>query len=93
MLSSGAFAQTEWKDLVVNGNMEGEQNPKWSSFWCHDWRKGLGDFDPDSEQQYDNGDPEKSQPAQNVVFDLSGRRVQQATKGLYIINGKKYVVK
>ena len=50
LLSSGAFAQTEWKDLVVNGNMEGEQNPKWSSFWCHDWRKGLGDFDPDSEQ-------------------------------------------
>jgi len=35
----------------------------------------------------------KSQPAQNVVFDLSGRRVQQATKGLYIINGKKYAVK
>lgn len=61
LLSSGAFAQTEWKDLVVNGNMEGEQNPKWSSFWCHDWRKGLGDFDPDSEQQYDNGDPENGQ--------------------------------
>ena len=61
LLSSGAFAQTEWKDLVVNGNMEGEQDPKWSSFWCHDWRRGLGDFDPDSEQQYDGGDPENGQ--------------------------------
>lgn len=27
------------------------------------------------------------------VFDLSGRRVQRATKGIYIINGKKVLVK
>lgn len=27
------------------------------------------------------------------VYDLSGRRVQHATKGLYIINGKKVIVK
>ena len=61
MLSSGAFAQGEWTDLVVNGDMEGQQDPKWSSFWCHDWRRGLGDFDPDSNQQYDNDDPENGQ--------------------------------
>ena len=29
----------------------------------------------------------------NAVFDLSGRRVGKATKGLYIVNGKKYLVK
>lgn len=29
----------------------------------------------------------------NVIYDLSGRRVQQATKGLYIVNGKKVLVK
>ena len=28
-----------------------------------------------------------------VVFDLSGRRVQQPTKGLYIVNGKKVFIK
>ncbi len=28
-----------------------------------------------------------------VIFDLSGRRVQKAQKGLYIINGKKVLVK
>lgn len=28
-----------------------------------------------------------------VIYDLSGRRVQNPGKGLYIINGKKYVVK
>lgn len=27
------------------------------------------------------------------VYDLSGRRVQRATRGLYIINGKKVIVK
>lgn len=33
------------------------------------------------------------QKAQNVIFDLSGRRVLVAKKGLYIINGKKVLVK
>jgi len=61
LLSSGAFAQSEWVNLVVNGNMEGEQDAKWSSFWCHDWRRGLGDFDPESGQKYDNDDPENGQ--------------------------------
>ena len=52
LLSSGAFAQSDWKDLVVNGNMEGPADPLWSSFWCHDWREGV-EFDPESGQQYD----------------------------------------
>lgn len=52
LLSSGAFAQSDWKDLVVNGNMEGAADPLWSSFWCHDWREGV-EFDPESGQQYD----------------------------------------
>jgi hypothetical protein len=29
----------------------------------------------------------------NAVFDLQGRRVAQPTKGLYIVNGKKIVIK
>ncbi|MCR4603465.1 MAG: hypothetical protein K5683_08055 [Prevotella sp.] len=41
LLSSGAFAQAEWQDLVVNGNMEGEQNPEWSCFWTHDFPEGT----------------------------------------------------
>lgn len=32
-------------------------------------------------------------PAQEVIYDLSGRRVQKAVKGVYIINGKKVLVK
>ncbi|MBR5036833.1 MAG: hypothetical protein IKX69_06570 [Prevotella sp.] len=52
LLSSGAFAQSTWKDLVINGDMEGAADPLWSSFWCHDWREGV-EFDPASNQQYD----------------------------------------
>ena len=29
----------------------------------------------------------------NEVYDLSGRRVVQPTKGLYIVNGKKVIIK
>ena len=54
LLSSGAFAQSDWKDLVVNGDMEGAADPLWSSFWCHDYRKDV-EFDPASGQQYDGG--------------------------------------
>ena len=53
LLSSGAFAPGKWNNLVVNGNMEGEQDPMWSSFWCHDWRQGV-EFAEGSGQQYDD---------------------------------------
>ena len=52
-MALSSFGQEKWTDLVVNGDMEGNADPKWSSFWCHDWREGLSDFDPDSEQAYD----------------------------------------
>ena len=56
MLSTGAFAQTEWQNLVVNGNMEGAADPMWSSFWCHDWRQGV-EFDEASGQSYADPSP------------------------------------
>ena len=34
---------------------------------------------------------DNSQAIDNAVFDLSGRRVSKATKGIYIVNGKKVV--
>ena len=33
------------------------------------------------------------QPTDNTIFDLSGRRVSKPVRGLYIIDGKKVVVK
>jgi hypothetical protein len=43
LLASGSvFAQDyDWKNIVTNGDMEGEQDPEWSSFWCHDWRAEM----------------------------------------------------
>ena len=32
-----------------------------------------------------------TQKANGYIYDLSGRRVKNPTKGIYIINGKKYV--
>jgi hypothetical protein len=29
----------------------------------------------------------------NAVYDMQGRRVAQPTKGLYIVNGKKVIIK
>lgn len=34
-----------------------------------------------------------NQNADKAIFDLSGRRVQKTVKGLYIVNGKKVVIK
>ena len=34
-----------------------------------------------------------SEKVNSVVYDLQGRRVAQPTKGLYIVNGKKVVIK
>ena len=34
---------------------------------------------------------EKAQTTDNAIFDLSGRRVAKAQKGIYIVNGKKVV--
>ncbi len=36
----------------------------------------------------DNG-----QMTNDIVYDLQGRRVAQPTKGLYIVNGRKTVIK
>ena len=35
----------------------------------------------------------QTEQADKAIFDLSGRRVQKATKGFYIVGGKKVLVK
>ena len=36
---------------------------------------------------------EQSTKADNLYFNLAGQRVVQPTKGLYIVNGKKVIIK
>ena len=60
LLSGSAFGQARWTSVIKNGDLEGAQDPKWSSFWCHDYRKGV-EFDPESGQEYQDGDSENGQ--------------------------------
>ena len=57
----------------------------------------IGDADanttPDASEVIRTDAAERVQPADNAIFDLSGRRVSKAVRGLYIIGGKKVVVK
>jgi len=34
-----------------------------------------------------------ARPADDVIYDLSGRRVEHPVKGIYIRNGKKFIVR
>lgn len=56
LFASGAFAQEKWTNLVLNGSMEGEADPMWSSFWCHDYRtpEQVGEIAEGSGQQWDD---------------------------------------
>ena len=61
LLASGsAFGQSKWTSVIKNGDLEGAADPLWSSFWCHDYRRGV-EFDPESGQVYSNDDPENGQ--------------------------------
>jgi len=51
--------------------------------------EGLGGMDMTAIEDVNFTD----EPADRVVYDLQGRRVQNATKGIYIVNGKKVLKK
>lgn len=50
LMAGSAFGQTNWKNIVVNGDLEGEAPAyenyagmpaeAWNSFWVHEWPKG-----------------------------------------------------
>ena len=49
------------------------------------------DFDDNAETGINAVEIEEVAPANAAIYDLSGRRVQSAKSGLYIINGKKVI--
>ena len=49
------------------------------------------DFDDNAETGINAVEIEEAAPANAAIYDLSGRRVQSAKSGLYIINGKKVI--
>ena len=50
----------------------------------------LAEAEADADDVEDIEDSVKN--SDNTVYDLSGRKVQKAQKGMYIINGKKVAV-
>ena len=48
-------------------------------------------FDDNTETGINAVEIEEAAPANAAIYDLSGRRVQSAKSGLYIINGKKVI--
>lgn len=50
-----------------------------------------GNPDTTSEIEEINAEPSKLQT--NIYYDLSGRRVEHPRKGIYIVNGKKIVIR
>ena len=48
-------------------------------------------FDDNAETGINAVEIEEAAPANAAIYDLSGRRVQSAKSGLYIINGKKVI--
>ena len=49
------------------------------------------EFDDNAETGINAVEIEEAAPANAAIYDLSGRRVQSAKSGLYIINGKKVI--
>ena len=73
-------------------------------FWVYNgaYIKGFRAYLPDNGQgirgmifggQTTDIESATTETATPVIYDLSGRRVQHATKGMYIVNGKKMYVK
>ena len=53
------------------------------------WGQVVTGIDPLKSPLSDDGE----KAGNNVIYDLSGRKVINPDKGIYIINGKKYLIK
>ena len=85
-VTSTCFTNKHYIDAVVyvpNGCLEAYQKADvWKEFW------DIREFDPtgidDVKNEIENA---------TSVYDLNGRAVENPTKGIYIINGKKVLLK
>ena len=50
-------------------------------------------FTPSSDQSSLDIIEAENENAETVIYDLLGRRVQNPSKGIYIVNGKKMLIK
>ena len=85
-VSSTCFTNKHYIDAVVyvpNGCLEAYQKADvWKEFW------DIREFDPTGIDDVKNENENAT-----TVYDLNGRAVENPTKGIYIINGKKVLLK
>ena len=75
------------KNIVYNPELQHQTNSKWNETYMTFFKKYMKDTTGIRSVGCDSVATEKR------FFDLQGRRVEQPAKGLYIVNGRKIVVK
>lgn len=83
-----------------NANVAADEEAGIEKFEYYDWTifdnwtlKYLGTKAPTTDPTTDIQGVEAEAPVAVAIYNLAGQRVQKAVKGLYIINGKKVLVK
>lgn len=84
---NNAATAAEDKDIVYNPELQHATNSDWNDTYMTFFKKYMKETTgiKDVRSQKEEG--------RSDFFDLQGRRVEQPVKGLYIMNGRKYVVR
>ena len=84
---NNAATAAEDKDIVCNPELQHATNSDWNDTYMTFFKKYMKNTTGIQNVRSQKED------ANNCFFDLQGRRVEQPARGLYIKNGRKYVVR
>ena len=84
---NNAATAAEDKDIIYNPELQHATNSDWNDTYMTFFKKYMKNTT--GIQNVRN----QKEDANNCFFDLQGRRVEQPARGLYIKNGRKYVVR
>ncbi len=85
---NNAQTAAEDKSIVYNPELEHQTNNAWNNTFMTFFKKYMKETTGISSTLNKNEEIKN-----NKIFDLQGRRVEQPRKGLYIMNGRKFVVR
>ena len=85
---NNAQTAAEDKSIVYNPELEHQTNNAWNNTFMTFFKKYMKETTGISSTLNKNEEIKS-----NKIFDLQGRRVEQPRKGLYIMNGRKFVVR
>ena len=84
---NNAATAAEDKDIIYNPELQHATNSDWNDTYMTFFKKYMKNTTGIQNVRSQKED------ANNCFFDLQGRRVEQPARGLYIKNGRKYVVR